>query len=82
MKKVIEYIAVISVVFLMMTVDSYSTQTLGILAGVTIALFIIESIVKRRKRVNLAHFPRAKDSEQLEKWLRATIKKIDKMDDK
>lgn len=81
MKKAIEYLAFGSVIFLMATIDSYSTTTLAIIAAVSVLLYIGDSIRRRVKRVNVAHFPKTKDSDKLEKWLKTTIKKIDKMDD-
>lgn len=82
MKKIIEYVAGFIVLFLLMTIDSYSTQTIAIGAGVFITALAINAYRNRNRRLNVAHFPKSKDSESLEKWLRQTIAKIDRMDDK
>ena len=82
MKKIIEYIAGFIVLFLLMTIDSYSTQTIAIGAGVFLSALAISAYRNRNRRVNVAHFPKVKDSGDFENWLRQTIDKLDRMDDK
>lgn len=81
-KKIIEYSAILIVLFLLMTIDSYSTLTLAIGASVFLIAWAVFMYRNRNRRVNVAHFPKVKDATDFENWLRQTIDKIDRMDDK
>jgi hypothetical protein len=80
MKKPLEYIALAMGVFLIVTIDSYKTSTLLIGGVVFLAAWGWWMYSTRTPKQTLSDLPSSDDD--LVKWLRATIKKIDKMGDK
>jgi hypothetical protein len=81
MKRLLEYTAVAMAVFLLATIDSYTTSTL--LIGLSLFLIVWGFWMYQNKadKPSVQDLPTTKSDQQLAKWLKATIKKIDKMDD-
>lgn len=82
MKKYLEYAAIAMAVFLIVTIDSYKTSTLLIGGAVFMAAWGYWMYSTRAPKHTIQELPANETDDELIKWLRATIKKIDKMGDK
>ena len=81
MKKAIEIIALALVVFLLATIDSYSTKTLFIGMAVWLPFWGFWMYKNRNPKKSLTDLPKDSSDDELAKWIKKTIKKIDKMGD-
>lgn len=79
-KQILQYIAFGVTIFLMATIDSYSIQTVMIMTAVFLTALGFWLYQNKGNTPTIKDIPKSKADDDLAKWLKSTIKKIDKMD--